>query len=70
MSKTLELIFLNAANKPVKLQIPDLKAGVTEENARNAMNTLLETNALNPTAGIPVAVKSAQIVEKDTHVIF
>lgn len=70
MSKTLELIFLNAANKPVKLQIPDLKAGVTEENARNAMNTLLETDALNPTAGKPVAVKSAQIVEKDTHVIF
>ena len=70
MSKTLELIFLNAANKPVKLQIPDLTQDVSEESARNAMNTLLETNVLNPTTGKPVAVKSAQIIEKETHTIF
>lgn len=70
MTKSLELIYINEAYKPVKFQVPDIKQQVSEESIRNAMSTLLESNVLNPPSGKIIAIKGAQIVEKETHVIF
>lgn len=47
MTKSLELIYINEAHKPVKFQVPDIKQQVSEESIRNAMSTLLESNVLN-----------------------
>ncbi|MCD8914034.1 MULTISPECIES: DUF2922 domain-containing protein [Staphylococcus] len=70
MTKTLELIYLNEAHKPVKFQIPDVSGQVQEETVRNAMSTLLDLNVLNPASGKIAAIKGAQIIEKETHIIF
>ncbi|MDY5059831.1 DUF2922 domain-containing protein [Staphylococcus simulans] len=70
MTKSLELLYINEAHKPVKFQVPDIKQQVSEESIRNAMSTLLESNVLNPPSGKIIAIKGAQIVEKETHVIF
>lgn len=70
MTKNLELIYQNDAQKPVKFQIPDVKEPLTEETVRHAMETLISLNVLNPSNGKITGIKSAQIVEKTTNVIF
>ena len=46
MSKTLELIFKSNLNKPVKLQLPQFDAVLTEQVVKDSMNQILELDIL------------------------
>lgn len=70
MSKTLELIFKTNLNKPVKLQLPQFNAVLSEQLVKENMNQILELDILKFNVGKPVKAYSAQIIDKDTTVIF
>ncbi|MCE5090641.1 DUF2922 domain-containing protein [Staphylococcus devriesei] len=70
MSKTLELVFKTNLNKSAKLQFPQIEGAITEAGARAAMDNIIKLNILKPSAGTPVKVDSAQIVDVTTTVIF
>lgn len=70
MNRTLELIFENDLQKPIKLQIPKIKQPITKEMVKNAMHALLDSKILSFSNGTPVKVKSAQIVDKTTTILF
>ncbi|EKU46009.1 DUF2922 domain-containing protein [Staphylococcus massiliensis] len=70
MSQTLEFIFKNQLEKPVKFQITKLNATVTKEQAKSAMEAFIQLNILEPKSGKPTQVSSAQIVDKNIHVLF
>ena len=54
MSKTLELIFKSNLNKPVKLQLPQFDAVLTEQVVKDSMNQILELDILKSNVGKPV----------------
>ncbi|MCS5349929.1 DUF2922 domain-containing protein [Staphylococcus aureus] len=70
MTKTLELSFKSASDKPVKLQLPQLNNLVTEQIARDSMNALVGLNILQSNSGAITKVHAAQIVDKTTTVLF
>ena len=70
MSKTLELIFKSNLNKPVKLQLPQFDAVLTEQVVKDSMNQILELDILKSNVDKPVKAYSAQVIDKTTTVIF
>lgn len=70
MTKTLELLFLDAADKQVKLSINNLNQDVSENLLRDNMQKLITLDILRPSNQIPVKIKGAQILNKTTNVIF
>ncbi|CAM4158301.1 DUF2922 domain-containing protein [Staphylococcus schweitzeri] len=70
MTKTLELSFKSASDKPVKLLLPQLNNLVTEQIARDNMNALVSLNILQSNSGSITKVHAAQIVDKTTTVLF
>ena len=70
MSKTLELIFKSNLNKPVKLQLPQFDAVLTEQVVKDSMNQILELDILKSNVGKPVKAYSSQVIDKTTTVIF
>lgn len=70
MSQTLELIFNDAVNKTIKLQIPKIEHSVNEGTVKEGMNKLITLDILRPKTGIPTKVHSAHIIDKTTNVLF
>ncbi|WP_145387161.1 DUF2922 domain-containing protein [Staphylococcus capitis] len=70
MSKTLELIFKTSLDKPVKLQLTKFDAVLTEQLVKESMNQILELGILKSNVGKPVKVYSAQIIDKNTTILF
>ncbi|MFQ3845610.1 DUF2922 domain-containing protein [Staphylococcus pseudoxylosus] len=70
MSQTLELIFNDAVNKTVKLQIPKIEHFINESAVKEGMAKLIQLDILRPKAGIPKTVHAAQIIDKSTKLIF
>ncbi|WP_214269130.1 DUF2922 domain-containing protein [Staphylococcus pseudoxylosus] len=70
MSQTLELIFNDAFNKTVKLQIPKVEHFINESAVKEGMAKLIQLDILRPKAGIPKTVHAAQIIDKSTKLIF
>lgn len=70
MTKTLELNFKTAFDKPFKLQLPQVNNIVTEQLVRNSMNALVDLNVLTSKSGSIAKVQAAQVVDKTTTVLF
>ncbi|MCG7339837.1 DUF2922 domain-containing protein [Staphylococcus sp. ACRSN] len=70
MSQTLELIFNDAVNKTVKIQLPNIEHFVNESTVKEGMKKLLDLDLLRPKTGIPTKVSSAHIIDKTTKVLF
>ncbi|MGW9966695.1 DUF2922 family protein [Staphylococcus cohnii] len=70
MSQTLELIFNDAVNKDIKLQLPKIEHFINESTVKDGMNKLVALDILRPKAGIPTTVHAAQIIDKSTKLIF
>ncbi|MDW8799524.1 DUF2922 domain-containing protein [Staphylococcus pseudoxylosus] len=70
MSQTLELIFNDAVNKTVKLQLPKIEHFINESAVKEGMVKLIQLDILRPKAGIPKTVHAAQIIDKSTKLIF
>ncbi|WP_145578859.1 DUF2922 family protein [Staphylococcus xylosus] len=70
MSQTLELIFNDAVNKMVKLQIPKIEHFINESTVKEGMAKLIELDILRPKSGIPKTAHAAQIIDKSTKLIF
>ena len=69
-TKTLEITFENALQKPVKLAIPKLTSTITRELVEVQANKILKLNILTHN-GVPVTkVTSAQIVDRTVTVLF
>lgn len=70
MSQTLELIFNDAVNKDIKLQLPKIEHFINESTVKDGMNKLIALDILRPKSGIPTTVRAAQIIDKSTKLIF
>ena len=62
--------FKSNLNKPVKLQLPQFDAVLTEQVVKDSMNQILELDILKSNVGKPVKAYSAQVIDKTTTVIF
>ena len=70
MSQTLELIFNDAVNKTIKLQLPKIEHPVNESTVKDGMNKLITLDILRPKTGIHTKVFGAQLIDKTTNVLF
>ncbi|PHK50472.1 DUF2922 domain-containing protein [Staphylococcus edaphicus] len=70
MSQTLELIFNDAVNKAIKLQIPKIEHLVNDTAIKEGMSKIIDLDILRPKSGIPTSIHSAQIIDKSTKLIF
>ncbi|HLR20259.1 MAG TPA: DUF2922 family protein [Staphylococcus sp.] len=70
MVQTLELIFNDAVNKTIKLQLPKIQHFVNEGSVKEGMNKLINLDILRPKTGIPTKVHAAQVIDKTTKVLF
>ncbi|MCD8871917.1 DUF2922 domain-containing protein [Staphylococcus gallinarum] len=70
MTQTLELVFNDAVNKSIKIQLPNIERFVNESAVKEGMKKILDLDLLRPKAGIPTKVASAHIIDKTTKVIF
>ena len=70
MNRTLELIFENQLQKPIKLQIPQIKQNITKDLVKTTMDSLIALNILKFSSGTPVKVKSAQLIDKTITILF
>ncbi|UEX89854.1 DUF2922 domain-containing protein [Staphylococcus ratti] len=69
-TKTLEITFENALQKPVKFQLTNLATTITRELVEIQAEKILKLNVLSHN-GIPVTkVKSAQIIDRTVTVLF
>ena len=70
MTQTLELVFIDAVNKDIKIQIPKIEHFINESAVKDGMNKLITLDILRPKAGIQTKVHAAQIIDKSTKLIF
>lgn len=70
MAQTLELIFNDAVNKSIKIQLPKIEHFLNDTAVKEGMNKLIALDIFRPKAGIPTKVHSAQTIDKSTKVIF
>lgn len=69
-TKTLEITFENALQKPVKLTIPKLASTITRELVEVQADKIVKLNILMYN-GVPVIkVKSAQLIDRTVTVLF
>jgi len=65
LTKTLELIFQNAAGKKVTVAVPDPRDTLTEAEVQTAMDTILAKNVFTSSGGDLVIVAGARIVSRE-----
>lgn len=65
MTKTLELIFVNAAGSKVTLRVADPKDNLLESEVRGVMDTIVAKDIFTSTGGSLVGVAGARIVTRD-----
>jgi len=63
-TKTLQMIFLNAANGRVTLSLTDPKDTLTALEVETAMNNIIAQNVINSSGGDLVAILGARIVTR------
>ncbi|KFE41679.1 DUF2922 domain-containing protein [Staphylococcus agnetis] len=69
-TKTLEITFENALQKPFKFQLPKLATTITRELVEIQADKIVKLNILNNN-GTPIAkVKSAQLIDRNITVLF
>lgn len=64
MSKTLELIFENAAGKSAKISVKDPKDDLDPEEVQNMMDLIVSKNIFTTSGGDIVASRSARVITK------
>ena len=70
MTQTLELLFNDAVNKTIKLQIPKIEHFTHDSVIKESMKDMLALDILRPKTGIPTDIQSAQIIDNTTKVLF
>ncbi|PLR69448.1 DUF2922 domain-containing protein [Bacillus sp. UMB0893] len=65
MSKILELQFLNAEGKQVKINIDSPKEPLAESEISSAMDMILSSNAFTSAGGDFISKKGARVVERN-----
>lgn len=70
MKTTLDLVFKNQLDKPVKLQIPENDSSITEQIAKECMKQLLKLDILKSTESPINKIYAAYIVTKNTQILF
>jgi len=65
MSKTLELIFVNAAGSKVTIRVADPKETLTETEVRTVMDQIVNKNVFTSTGGNLTGVAGARMVSRD-----
>ncbi|AEF95386.1 hypothetical protein Desca_2564 [Desulfotomaculum nigrificans CO-1-SRB] len=65
MTKTLELIFVNAAGGKVTLRVADPKDNLVESEVRAVMDQIVARDIFTSTGGSLVGVAGARIVSRD-----
>lgn len=69
MQRTLELIFLAADGKTVRITVNDPKEGLDDTTIRNVMNQIITANVFQSTGGAPLtSVKEARITERSVEI--
>ncbi len=68
--KTLDLSFKNAGGKQTSISIVDVKDTVTELEVTAAMDLIISKNIFQTGGGDIIEKVSAEVVTKDTGVIF
>jgi len=63
-TKTLQMIFLNAANGRVTISVVDPKDDITSTEVETAMNDIIAGNVINSTGGDLAALVGARIVTR------
>ncbi len=69
MAKVLELTFLTAENKPVKLSVDEPRSGITEEQVESVMQQVILSNIFIIEDSPLATIKGARIVARDTQTI-
>ncbi|MEY8598273.1 DUF2922 domain-containing protein [Mammaliicoccus lentus] len=67
MKLVLELTFKTSTDKTSTLQIQNPKRDLTEENVRQAMDSILKLNLFDLSKGELVSIHSAHYVERSTR---
>ncbi|ARF15972.1 DUF2922 domain-containing protein [Sporosarcina sp. P3] len=67
MAKVLELTFLTAANKPVKLTVDEPHEDLTEGQVEAVMQQVIASNIFLIEESPLATIKSARIVARDTQ---
>jgi len=63
-TKTLQMIFANAANGRVTISILDPREDLTTENVETAMSDIITANIINSTGGDLVSVIGARVIAR------
>lgn len=69
MAKVLELTFLTAANKPVKLTVDEPHEDITEAQVEAVMLQVIASNIFVIEESPLATIKGARIVARDTQMI-
>ncbi|GAB6179387.1 DUF2922 domain-containing protein [Desulfotomaculum defluvii] len=69
MSRTLELIFVNATGGKVTLRVADPKETLTEVEVKTAMEQIVAKDIFSSTGGSLVGIAGARIVSRDVSEI-
>ncbi|ARK20222.1 DUF2922 domain-containing protein [Sporosarcina sp. P26b] len=69
MAKVLELTFLTAANKPVKLTVDEPYTGITEAQVEAVMQQVIANNIFVIEESPLAKIKSARIIARDTEML-
>lgn len=64
MVKNLQITFINEGGKKVSMTINDPRKGLTPENVKTAMNSIIQENVFKSKAGNLVAISGARIIER------
>ncbi|EOT2051478.1 DUF2922 domain-containing protein [Staphylococcus pseudintermedius] len=68
--KTLEITFLDALQKTIKLSLPNIKGTITKEVVQEEAEKLVALNVLKTMHGPVVKVAGAQVIDKSVIVLF
>lgn len=69
MAKVLELTFLTAANKPVKLTVDEPREDITQEQVESVMQQVILSNIFLIEESPLATIKGARIVARNTQSI-
>ncbi|HWJ03438.1 MAG TPA: DUF2922 domain-containing protein [Verrucomicrobiae bacterium] len=67
LTKRLEMIFQNAAGKNVTIAVAEPKEGITADEVKTAMESIIAGNYFRSTGGDLTAVVGARISSRDSN---
>ena len=69
-SKTLDITFDTAQQKPIRLSLPNIKQAVTKELVAAQAEKILKLNILSTAQQQATQVKTAQVTDKTVTILF